>query len=204
MLNCGLAKKVQVPKEKWAEGRCECGACTVKQKRPGGLVTVNCHCPPCRELYKNCPETKGVHSVLVLDWTWNVKSEGPIEWTFAQGAKRGTCMTCHQPVVTYGFGSYTFASMIASPSGVAMNRGLKEGDKIQPELNMNWDFGLDADNKYSGLMDKADKNGERDDYGLPKWGGACGNFCKFQCLMCPRCWCCCVQGQKPCQNSCCC
>lgn len=195
MLNCGLTANVTPPNQKWAVGKCACGACTVSQRRPGGIVTFNCHCEACRAFFKDDKETKGEHSVLSLDWCCNVKSSGPIEWSDGQGANRGVCRECKQPVVHYGFGAWSIFSV---PAGSAMNRGLPPGDKMKPEFNAYWDFGGKVKNAKDDTKSLTRAEEEREDYGLPTWTGNCGNFCNFAWLLCPRTCCCCVQGTKPC------
>merc|ERR1719486_486933 len=130
--------------EAWSVvGSCECGAVQVKQRRPGGLMAFRCHCSTCRRVYEKDPVTKGVYATPSIDWTCNIKAEGPVVWQHSCGfcgpipsgacLKRGTCERCNTPVMSRGMGpmcAFGFANY------ECINRGLPDSEKIQPEVNL--------------------------------------------------------------------
>lgn len=213
--SCCLAESVKSPRPVWVVGQCECGQCKVRQRRPGGIATYKCYCKGCREYSKDDTQTKGEHSILTIDWCCNVEVEGPILTSADEGVKRndrGKCAHCKQPVVNYSYegccGSNFGTCFIQVISATAMNRGLPDSQQLQPEFDMYWNEGeqytsttkTDADGTALDLDEPstaAMMTMEREDDGLPHWNGDCNNFLKFQCLMWPRMWCCCIQGWKP-------
>eukprot|EP00931_Biecheleriopsis_adriatica_P105409 TRINITY_DN79976_c0_g1_i1.p1 TRINITY_DN79976_c0_g1~~TRINITY_DN79976_c0_g1_i1.p1 ORF type:complete len:152 (+),score=0.99 TRINITY_DN79976_c0_g1_i1:151-606(+) len=94
-------------------GSCACGKVQVKQRRPGGISTLRCHCSHCRKAAAHDTVTKGVYESASLDWCCNVSVSGPIQYTWTCAfpmptclcLRRGVCRDCKTPIVNWAHGS---------------------------------------------------------------------------------------------------
>ena len=129
---------------------CECGKCSVTQRRPGGMVMWKCHCSHCRASNEKDALSKGEYSFNSADWCCNVSLKGPTKskcTTYAPFgcpcpiwcADRRTCSECGSPLIYYGHGAFTGVVIVNMER---MQREMPQGCTLQPRFENFYDSGL--------------------------------------------------------------
>jgi hypothetical protein len=112
-----------VPPMPVVRSECECGKCTVTQRKPGAIAVWTCHCSHCRAASASKSTPAPEYGTNAADWWCNVSVTGPTKskcTTFAPhgcpcpiwGARRVKCAECETLLVNYGHGAFTGYAML--------------------------------------------------------------------------------------------